>query len=370
MRLSVFIRTNSDRILREWEDFVKTHSAAAVLPRWVLRAHAAAILQLIAEGIERLQLPTEQKSKAKGERALSPIERVAAVHVDLRIESGFDLVQIMAEYRVLRACVLRLWQEGDPDGFAQGAEDITRFSEAVDQGLAETVPIYAQREANYRDRFLGMLGHDLRNPLNSISMGATSLARSEGLTDKQRETVSRMISSARRLDHMVNDILDFARGRLGSPMPITLKPANLGTIVREVADEVRSINPSFSVDFDANCDLTGDWDPERLKQAVSNLLTNAIQHGGGKTIGVRAESDEHSVFLEVTNEGPAIPKELLGTIFDPLVHGKSSDQNRTRLGLGLFIVSEIVSAHRGTVAVTSSDEAGTTFSVRLPRHLP
>ncbi len=370
MRLSAFIRTNSDRILREWEEFVKTHSAAAALPRWVLRAHAAAILLLIAVGIETPQLPAKQKSNAKDEGVLNPIERVAAVHVDLRIESGFDLVQIMAEYRILRACVLRLWREGDPDGFAQGADDITRFSEAVDQALTEIVPIYEKREANYRDRFLGMLGHDLRNPLNSISMGATSLVRSEGLTDKQRETVSRMITSVRRLDLMVKDILDFARGRLGSPMPITLMPANLGTLVREVADEVRSINPGLSLDFNANCDLTGDWDPERLKQVVSNLLTNAIQHGGGNTIGVKAESDEDSVLLEVTNEGPPIPKELLGTIFDPLVHGKSSDQNRTRLGLGLFIVNEIVSAHRGTIAVTSSEEAGTTFSVRLPRHLP
>ena len=368
MRLSVFIRTNADRILREWEDFVKTHSAAAVLPRWVLRAHAAAILQLIAEGIERPRLAIEQESKAKGERALSPVERAAAVHVDLRIESGFDLVQIMAEYRVLRACVLRLWRESDPDGFAQGAEDITRFSEAVDQGLAETVPIYAQREANYRDRFLGILGHDLRNPLNSISMGATSLARSEGLTDKQRETVSRIFSSVRRLDHMVNDILDFARGRLGSPMPIALMRANLGTLLREIADEVQSGNPGFSVDLDTTGDLNGEWDAERLKQVVSNLLTNAIQHGSGKHLRVMAKNAGDFVLLDVHNDGPPIPKELLGTIFDPLVHGKSSDQNTTGLGLGLFIVSEIVSAHRGTVAVTSSEEAGTTFSVRLPRH--
>jgi signal transduction histidine kinase len=181
-------------------------------------------------------------------RVLSIQSSALQPSVDLRIESGFDLVQIMAEYRVLRACVLRLWREGDPDGFAQGADDITRFSEAVDQALTAIVPIYEKQEANYRDRFLGMLGHDLRNPLNSILMGATSLARSEGLTDKQRETVSRMITSVRRPDLMVNDILDFARGRLGSPMPITLMPANLGTLVREVADEVRSTTPGLSVD--------------------------------------------------------------------------------------------------------------------------
>ena len=172
------------------------------------------------------------------------------------------------------------------------------------------------------------------------------------------------------MDHMVSDILDFARGRLGSPMPITPAAANLGTLVREVADEVQSANPGFSLDVDTNGDLSGDWDTERLKQLLSNLLLNAIQHGNGKNVAVTTKSDETVVLLEVCNEGPPIPKELLGTMFDPLVHGRSSDQNSAGLGLGLFIVNEIVSAHKGTIAVTSSQDVGTTFSVRLPRHLP
>ncbi len=211
------------------------------------------------------------------------------------------------------------------------------------------------------------MGHDLRNPLNSISMNATSLAGTKELNEKQLGAVSRIVSSVRRMDHMVNDILDFARGRLGSPMAITPVGANLGTLVREVADEVQSANPGFSVDVDTNGDLSGDWDTERLKQLLSNLLLNAIQHGSGKNVAVNAKSDENLVLLEVCNEGPPIPKELLGTMFDPLVHGRSSDQNSAGLGLGLFIVNEIVSAHWGTIAVTSSQDAGTIFSVRLPR---
>jgi signal transduction histidine kinase len=368
MRLSEFIRADAERIVREWEEFAKTLSAGAGLPRWILRVHAPAILQSIAQKVETPQLPVEQQANGK----LSPgaIEHVTAAHVNLRIESGFDLVQIMAEYRALRACVLRLWRERDPDSFHLGAEEITRFTEAVDQAVAGTVPIYEQHEAQYRDRFLGILGHDLRNPLNSISLSVTSLAGAEGLNEKQLATVSRILSSVRRLDHMVNDILDFARGRLGSPMPISPVPTNLETIVREVADEVQSANPGFSMDVETNGDLNGDWDSERLKQLLSNLLINAIQHGSGRNVGISAKSEQNIVSLEVHNDGPSIPRKILTTMFDPLVQGGSSDQNRTGLGLGLFVVSQIVSAHRGTIAVASSREAGTTFSVRLPCHLP
>jgi signal transduction histidine kinase len=367
MRLCEFIRTNANRILGEWEEFVKTLGAGTALPGWVFQVHGARILQLIAENIEGPRLSPGHTPEVKEEGGSSPIERVAAVHVDLRIESGFDLAQIIAEYRGLRACVLHLWQECDPDGFDQGALEISRFTEAIDQGVAATVAIYQKREANYRHRFLGMLGHDSRNQLNSISMGATSLARSEELSARQHDTVSRILSNVRRLDDIIDDILDFAQGRLGGPMPIMPARVNLGALVREVAEEVRSVSPGCSVDFQMNSDLTGDWDAERLKQVVSNLLTNAIQHGGGKRVAVSATSDEQCVLLEVHNEGPPIPKKLLGTMFDALVHGKSSDPNTTGLGLGLFIVSEIVSAHRGTVAASSSKEAGTTFSVRLPR---
>jgi signal transduction histidine kinase len=367
LRLSELIRTDTERIIREWEEFAKTLNAGVGLPRWLLRVHASAILQSIAQTIEKPEVSVKEATR---EDSPGPLEHVAAAHVNLRIESGFDLVQIISEYRTLRACVLRLWRESDPDGFARGAEEITRFTEAIDQAVAETVPVYEQREAQYRDRFLGILGHDLRNPLNSISLSATSLAGAKELNEQQLGAVSRILRSVRRLDHMVNDILDFARGRLGTPMAITVVGANLGTLVREIADEVQSANPGFSVVVDTNGDLSGDWDTERLKQLLSNLLLNAIQHGSGKTVAVTAKSDKNLVLLEVRNEGPPIPKELLGTIFDPLVHGRSSDQDSRGLGLGLFIVKEIVSSHRGIITVTSSQDAGTIFSVRLPRDLP
>src|SRR5260370_12322159 len=124
VRLSEFIRTDTERIVREWEEFAKTLPAEPDLPRWFLRVHIARILQSSAEDIEGPELGFEQQAKGNEEGTPGPIEHVAAAHVDLRIESGFDLVQIMAEYRALRACVLRLWRAKDPHGFAQGAEEI------------------------------------------------------------------------------------------------------------------------------------------------------------------------------------------------------------------------------------------------------
>jgi signal transduction histidine kinase len=368
MRLAAFIRSDAERILHEWEEFVKTLRPGAALPRWLLRAYAAAILQSIADDVERPLPGVAQAMPSRGEASGVPIERVAAVHVDLRIESGFDLAQIIAEYRALRSSILRLWRASDPAGFAHGAEEMSRLTEAIDQAVEHSVSIYEEREARYRDRFLGMLGHDLRNPLNSILLGAVALSEAPDLSDRQRKTVERILGSVRRLDGMVGDILDFARGRLGSPMPIALMPINLGSALREIVEEVQSTNPGFIIDLRVNGELGGHWDPERLKQAVSNLLLNAIQHGSGNRVALTATGDEEAVVLEVHNDGPPIPREMLGTIFDPLVHGRNPDQNRTGLGLGLFIVNEIVSAHRGTIAVTSSAQAGTTFSVRLPRH--
>src|SRR5260370_8193576 len=177
----------------------------------------------------------------------------------------------MAEYRALRSCVLRLWRQSYPDSFAGGAAEITRFAEAIDQNVAEVVPYYPERESQYRDRFLGILGHDLRSPINAITLGAHLLAQN-GLNEKQRATVSRILNSAGHVNRMVSDLLDFSRGRLGSPMPIASTYANLGQPASEVVNVVQTPNPQFIINFDSNGDLEGQWDVEQLKQVASNLL--------------------------------------------------------------------------------------------------
>ena len=332
----------------------------------LLRDHASAIVKRLAEETQSSSRVQGLDSKAIGEGASISEEHVAAVHVQVRIESGFDLAQIMSEYIALRSCVLRLWRESDPQGFAGGALEINRFAEAIDEKLTAGVLYYESREARYRDLFLGILGHDLRNPINAILLSASALAEQE-ISERHLGAVSRIISSARRLTNMVNDTLDFARGRLGSPMPIARARMNLSRAVSEVIDEVEAANAGSSMEFEAIGDLNGMWDASRLKQMVSNLLINALQHGTGKNVTVKAEGEDNFVVLQVHNEGPPIPPDLLPTIFDPLVRGDNQDM--TSLGLGLFIVNEIVSAHNGIVTVASSD-AGTDFAVRLPRATP
>lgn len=365
MHLSEFIRVNTDPILREWEDFARKLTGELPLPRWLLRDHAASIVAQIAEALE--PPGRAERLKADPERSPDPSKYPTPAHVDLRIESGFDLLQIMAEYFALRACVLRRWRQTDPGSFANGADEIARFAEIIDDNVAVAVSYYKERETQYRDRFLGILGHDLRNPINAILLSATSLA-TRASDDKRLPTVSHILNSTRRLSGMVDDLLDFARGRLGSPMPLTLAPADLGKLIGEIVAETESANPRSAIDFVSSGELTGKWDIERLKQLIANLLQNAIQHGTGQKVTITANSSDDLVVLEVHNEGPPISPELLPTIFDPLVRGSYS-ANDTGLGLGLFIISEIVAAHQGTIAVTSSEEAGTSFIVRLPRKL-
>jgi signal transduction histidine kinase len=365
VRLAEFMTINRDHILREWEEFARKISGGD-LPRWILRDHAAEIVKFAAERMQSPSLPVEQRLVDAAEGKPGPVQNVAAAHVNLRIDSGFDLAQIAAEYCALRACVLRLWREHHPDNFNAGAIEITRFAEVVDENITAAVALFKERESQYRDRFLGILGHDLRNPINGVVIGAASLAQ-QGLDEQQLKTIGRILNSARQLSAMANDILDFARGRLGSPMPITRAAANMGVVVREVVDNVQAGNPGSVIGFESDGDPNGYWDIDRLKQMVFNLLTNAIQHGTDKKIQVTVKSDESVIVLQVHNEGPAIPKDLLATMFDPLVRGTSASQDPANLGLGLFIVKEIVSAHNGAIAVTSSEDAGTIFVVRLPR---
>lgn len=363
MTLAEFIRINRDRILREWEDFASKISDAA-LPRWILRDHAPSILKFIADRMEASAPPVEQRLVAAIEGEPSPTQSVTAAHVKIRIDSGFDLAQIAAEYCVLRARVVHLWQILDPSGFEVGAAEVARFSEIVDENITAAVVEYKERESQYRDRFIGILGHDLRNPINAIVMGANLLAKQHPVNEQQLNTVASILRSARRLEGMSRDILDFARGRLGNPMPLTIARGNAGVVVGEVVDEVRLANPASAIDFEAGGHLDGEWDGERLKQMVSNLLINAIQHGDGKSVKVTVRGDESFVVIQVHNRGPLIPEDLFQTIFDPLTRRASSRPDST--GLGLFIVSEIAAAHGGTVVVSSSREAGTNFVVRLP----
>jgi signal transduction histidine kinase len=142
-------------------------------------------------------------------------------------------------------------------------------------------------------------------------------------------------------------------------------PGDLAAILRGIIDEVQCAYPNVAIDFAPGGDLIGEWDSERLSQLLWNLLVNAIQHGSAKQVGVKVENENDRVLLEVHNDGPAIPQDVMTNIFNPLGRERNTGQHRTGLGLGLFICKEIVTAHGGTITAVSTPEAGTTFSVRL-----
>jgi signal transduction histidine kinase len=294
------------------------------------------------------------------------MEAVGKTHAALRIQDGFRLIQLVAEYRALRASVLRLFERAGGTDMRQ----VTRFNEAIDEALVEATKRYMLVMDRTRDQFLAILGHDLRNPLGAILMSTGLLTSARGTEDRTVKIAARILSSAGRMRRMVNDLLDLTRTRLGSGIPIAPRPMDLDELCREVLAELEAFHPNRRFDFHSEGDLRGVWDSDRLAQVLSNLVGNALQHGErNQPIKIVAREDAEEVVIEVHNEGRAIPRALLSNIFEPMVRdaGRAEDQASRSLGLGLHITREIVMAHGGTVMVTSTGSAGTTFSVRLPR---
>lgn len=374
MRLSEFILKEKEAILREWEDFARTlMPAASGMSASAIRDHGAEILDAVALNMEQPQSGQQRLQKSRGKGAEDAVDAVGHVHAGLRLEAGFDLDQVISEYRALRASVVRFWTRTQPEETKADRDQVTRFNEAIDQMLAESVRSYTQAVTRYRDQFLGILGHDLRNPLGAIVMSATFLSRSEDLGSKHVKSATRILGSAQRISRLVDLLLDLTRTRLGSGIPIAPTKVDLRAVCRQVLDELEAFHPDRQFRFDARTEVHGSWDADRLAQVVSNLVGNALQHGARDapvSLSLREEGDE--VVLEVHNQGPPIPEKAQATIFEPMIRRPAdlAQGDSAGLGLGLFIVREVVVAHGGRVSVTSSLESGTTFTVRLPHQPP
>ncbi|WP_375773519.1 PAS domain-containing protein [Archangium gephyra] len=226
-----------------------------------------------------------------------------------------------------------------------------------------------RREADVREKLLGIVSHDLRNPLQAIStVSHLLLSSAEPLSLPQRKWVTRIRTSVHRMDRLIRDLLDFVRIRQGGTLPIQRQPVRLEEVGRTTVDELQAAHPQRQLLLEARGDTRGEWDPERLVQLVGNLLSNALSHGADTApIRVRVEGEGAQVVLEVANQGNPIPPELLPRIFEPFTRASEGGNSLKGVGLGLFIVHEIVAAHGGHIDVSSSAGAGTVFRVRLPR---
>lgn len=372
MRLGAFIEQAHKKIIEEWVAY-----AATLLP-WAkdkderaLRDHAEELLTAVVSDMSSPQTSAQQDEKSKGGGdGDGDLASIGHLHAADRLQSGFQLFELVSEYRALRASVLRLWAEAQGDQ----QSDVTRFNEAIDESLAEATNWYTEELSRTREQFLAILGHDLRSPLSAISMGAQLLTRTEsGLDDKELRVATRILNSSILMERMINDLLDLTRTRLGTGIPVVLTHMDLTPVCHQVISELEMTHPDHELRFRARGDLHGEWDGDRLYQLLSNLVANALQYGGARgRVSIHAEGHAKEVLLRVHNEGEPIPANALKKIFEPMVRQPSHDgtTNATGMGLGLYIVREIATAHGGSVDVTSTEQDGTAFTVKLPRHPP
>ena len=225
-----------------------------------------------------------------------------------------------------------------------------------------------KRQAEFEQQLIGIVSHDLRNPVSAMVMGAT-LARQMAPPDSPLATIAgRIASSGERARRLIHDLLDFTQVRLGSGIPVDRRPADMHAICTQVIEELSLNHADRNIAHEAKGDGTGTWDSDRVSQMIANLARNALSYSPpGTTVTIRSEGRNDSVRVEVHNDGAPIPAELMPNLFQPFKRGVRKYDAERSIGLGLFIVREIVNAHNGTATVQSSAVEGTVFRVDLPR---
>ncbi len=379
MPLDTFIRENHEAIVAEWESFAKSLPMARTMSDVDLRDHCREMLQVVVTDMRTSQTEGERATKSTGDAPHGTgADTAATQHGTLRQHAGFDLVQLVAEFRALRASVLALWKRHraaavDAPVGASEIEEIMRFNEAIDQALAESVDSYSSAVKTSRDMFLAVLGHDLRSPLQAVRMTG-QLLLSPNLSDKHRQDAgSRIQRASFAMGSLISDLLEFTRSQLGSSIPLEPTTCDVGSVCASALETTRTGNPEQGFEEEISGDLVMSGDAPRLQQALVNLLANAVHHGDrGKLVSLTAQAANEDIEVRVTNFGRPIPAAALQSIFKPLVRVPTAGEeihelSKNSLGLGLFIVHEIVTGHGGSVSVQSSEEAGTAFTIRLPR---
>jgi signal transduction histidine kinase len=367
LRLADFILGDMERILIKWEAFAATCSpASASMTSSELRDHAKQILEAVAADLRTSQSAEEQTDKSMG-LAVAPFgapETAAQSHALLRAKSGFDINQLVSEYRALRASVLSLWIDSC-ESAPPFLQDVIRFNEAVDQAVAESVSHYSAWMEQARNLLLGSLSHDMRSPLQTVRMTAILLGQLNA-GDEVSAAAGRLIRSGAQLQSLLDDLVDFNRTKLGLGISIVPSQVDLSELCAQELEQLAAAYPNSRVQMSVEGNCHGSLDARRMRQLIGNLVTNAIQYGAPDVpVRVAVVGEETHLRLEVINEGPVIARETLMQLFEPLKRA-TVNPSHPGLGLGLYIVREIAKGHGG-VAEARSDNRETIFSVRLPR---
>jgi PAS domain S-box-containing protein len=283
------------------------------------------------------------------------VDQPELFHGELYVETDAGRAALMADATSLRDL------HGKVEEVVVSLRDVTRERHDLD---------LARANLEFQQQIIGIVGHDLRNPLATITGSISLLRRQEGLTRTSVESLERVARSAARMARLISDLLDYARTRAPGGLPVVLARADLHAICKDAVQECRSAYPSTTIVLEAFGDGTGSWDADRIEQALINLITNAIQYGGTSPVKVRSlTSAAHIVEIQVHNGGAVIPADVLPELFKAYrrgIRGESAGR-RDGLGLGLFIVAQIAAAHGGLAFAESSAQSGTTFTIQLPR---
>ncbi len=280
---------------------------------------------------------------------------------------SFASVALRSCARIIGVLTLVRLEPGSP----YGEDDLILFQEIADRAALaiENARLFQQQQeaVRVRDDLVAVVSHDLRNPISAISMSASVLLKRDELQDWQARGLGRISSAADRALRLIRDLLDSTQARVGG-IPVERRALDFHELARHVVEEVQLAHPERHIDFQTGGDAHGAWDADRMAQVITNLVGNAVQHSpGGTPVRVGSWVEDGQVLLEIHNEGPPIPAEMLPTLFEPFRRGRSPGGGMGSVGLGLYISRQLVEAHGGTIEVRSEEGEGTTFTVRLPR---
>jgi signal transduction histidine kinase len=370
-RLAEFLHDNAVEILQAWDEFAATVSHdGQTLDQAALRDHAAEILKTIALDLAQPQTAFQQDEKGKGRGPRGRAATPAETHADTRMVAGFAVDAMITEYRALRASVLKIWAKAGGGTSPGDLTDLTRFNEAIDQSIAESVGRYTRQTGTAAELFIGILGHDIRNPVGTILLSSEVLVRTGQLTATQAAPIT---NAAIRIKGIIEQVVDFTRGQADGVMPVQRVPGDLADQLAKIMQETQVRHPTRVLRLECSGDFNGSWDEGRMGQLLSNLLANALLYGAPDSeVRVRMWGTAEQVCLSVHNHGAPIPPAEQHRIFQPLERGlqhradEAGPESRG-LGLGLYICREIVRAHGGSLHVDSGAAEGTTFTVSMPR---
>ena len=351
MRLCEMIGSKHAEIIQRWRAGVRGSATEAhMLSRSELEDNIPALLDEIVVALRH-------------DDSISDGSPNATEHGRQRLRVGFDLSTVVREYGMLRNTILACAEDS---GITPTLDEYRRLGDSLTVGITEAVVEYSKLRFRLFETFVSVLSRDLKNPLQAISTASEMLLRQPPIAAEVVARVSGQVAeSARRIGRNIDQLLDVSRVGLGGGFAPHRQFFDLAEVAARVIGELASTHDDRHIDLSVAGACTGNWDPDRIAQMLTHLASNALIHGSPtEPIQLRLSDGGQTVLMELHNRGNPIPREEFTRIFEPF---RQQSKTHGGLGLGLYIVREIVREHGGTIDLESSELDGTTFRVTLPK---